>query len=79
MPVIILRVGQRVRLKRDVERFSDFIALKGARGTINELTDFGYSVKMDEPIEGAQYWDNCVLWYGEERRKEFLDDVEVHE
>lgn len=66
--------GRRVRLKHDVDRFSDFIAPKDATGTVDEVTVHGVSVKMDERIEGAEHWDNCVLWHSSD---EFLQDVEL--
>jgi hypothetical protein len=63
----VYRVGERVELAAPVERFSDFTAEAGARGRIEELDaeSFLVSVKMDEEIEGAGEWDNCVVWSGE--------------
>lgn len=61
------RVGERVELVAPVERFSDFTAEAGARGRIEELDaeSFLVSVRMDEEIEGAKEWDNCVVWGGD--------------
>lgn len=66
--------GRRVRLKHDVDRFSDFVAPKGATGTVDEVTVHGISVKMDERIEGAEHWENCILWHPD---AEFWLDVEL--
>lgn len=56
-------VGQRVRLKHRVDRFPEFTVAGGATGTINEVTDSLVSVKMDELIDGAKDFDNCLHFY----------------
>lgn len=55
--------GERVELTRDVERYPHFIAPEGARGTVVHVSPEQFSVRMDEPIEGAEEWDNEVCWY----------------
>lgn len=52
----------RVRLKRDVDRFPHFVAKSGLTGTLVELTKTSALVKMDEPLEGSEDWDNCIMW-----------------
>ena len=56
-----LKFNTRIRLLQDVERGIDFIATKGMTGTIIEV---GRSImaKMDDHIEGAETWDNCIIW-----------------
>lgn len=68
-------IGKRVRLRRDVERYPDFIAWKGMTGIVEELqpNDTHLAVAMDERIEGCEYWENKVLW---DNPKEFIKDVE---
>lgn len=52
----------RVRLRRDVDRGHEFIARAGLTGRLVELTDRQVSVQMDEPLAGAEEWNNCILW-----------------
>lgn len=68
-------VGKRVRLRRDVERYPDFIAWQGMTGVVEELqpNDTCLAVAMDERIDGCEYWENKVLW---DNQKEFIKDVE---
>lgn len=57
-----LRVGFRVELLEDAERFPHFVIPKGARGTVTELNDWNpVYLKMDEPVPGCELWDNCLL------------------
>lgn len=57
--------GSRVRLKRDVERYPHFVAPEGLTGTVVECEEEIVSVRLDEPVEGAEEWDNQVHWYPE--------------
>lgn len=55
--------GDRVRLRRDVERYPHFIAPAGALGTVVDIGDPAiYSVRLDEPVAGAEDWSNEVHW-----------------
>ena len=57
------KLGDRFELTADVERYPHFIAKAGRRGTITEIGDFGETWgKLDEKLEGAEGWDNCVVW-----------------
>lgn len=61
--VMIPVVGQRVTLKRDVERFPHFIARAGLTGTVSTSVAGEFlSVRMDAPLDGAEDWDNEVQW-----------------
>lgn len=60
-----LKVGDRVVLRRDVERFPHFIAPKGATGTVVDTPSHplgAYSVLLDQHLSGAESWDNEVVW-----------------
>lgn len=59
-------VGTRVRLTEDAERFPFFIAPKGGLGTVTMDDQWIYAVKMDEPLDGCEEWDNEVCWYPED-------------
>ncbi len=59
-------VGDRVRLRCDVVKYMDFIAPKGLTGTVtvsaaDELCGY-IAVVMDEPLPGAEPWDNEIHW-----------------
>lgn len=64
--------GDRVELSRDVERYPHFIAPEGSTGVLVQLDEA--VVRLDEDLEGAEEWDNKVLWAGE-HRAEFEEDV----
>ena len=66
-PPITFKVGDRVRLTQDVERFPHFIAKAGSTGVVSENNgENQVSVKMDEILEGAEEWDNEVCWYDDD-------------
>jgi hypothetical protein len=64
------QVGDRVRLRKEVERFAEFIAPRGLTGVVIEMppaslqsniVDEIMVVKMDEPLDGAESWNNCII------------------
>jgi len=67
-PFSALRVLDRVQLLTRVERFPHFIVAAGETGTVKEIdldakcNRQEYWVKMDNPIENCEEWDNCILW-----------------
>jgi hypothetical protein len=71
---MIPELGKRVKLITDIVKFPHFIAKKGQTGTIVEYTEELVSVKLDETVEGAETWDNCVHLYFDELVSEYLDD-----
>lgn len=69
----------RVRLKRDVDRLPHFVARAGLTGTLTELTSRNAFVKMDEVLDGAEDWDNSIMWINDfnDMGKQMADDLEV--
>lgn len=64
----------RYQLVNDVERFSeDVIVRAGAKGTLDDDGHGTLSLKLDEPIEELEDWDNCLIFYGEEGAQEFAE------
>lgn len=63
----------RVRLRRDVDRGMDFVARAGLTGILVELTDQMVRVQMDEPLVGAEEWENCIIWTHPEPDEVALD------
>ena len=57
-----LKVGDRVMLRRPVERFPHFTAPAGATGEVVHTDDQLLSVRLDENLRGAEEWDNEVQW-----------------
>ncbi len=45
-----------------VERYPHFTVPAGATGTVTNSDDDYYAVKVDQPIAGAEEWDNEVIW-----------------
>ncbi len=75
-----MRVGSRIQLMRDVERFPHFIARKGARGTIVSFDKHGASARMDDKLESCEEWGNCILWEcNDETFDDFSDDIQMIE
>lgn len=72
-----MKAGDRVRLRRDVERYPIFIAKAGSFGTILSIDDQSAIVKMDDPLENGEDWNNSIYWEAEYTRHEFVDDVEL--
>lgn len=65
MTITTPAVGERVRLRHDIDRYPHFIARAGATGTITDLGSPAgsyISVRMDEHLPGAEEWDNEVVW-----------------
>lgn len=55
--------GDRIRLRRNVERFPHFIAKAGSLGEITEAHgDGSVWAKMDVLIPGCEEWDNEIAW-----------------
>lgn len=60
-----LELGRRVRLLRNVERYPHFIADAGLVGVVSHVDDDVLAVRLEEPLAGAEAWDNEVHWYME--------------
>ncbi len=59
------KVGDRVRLSTDVDRYPHFIAKKGDVGVVTVAYENMFVVKMDLYIEGCEEWDNEIHWCGD--------------
>lgn len=74
------KVGDRVCLTRDVDRFPDFIARKGMVGTVCTVEiDGALAVKMDDTIAGCEEWDNQVWWTFDFHLEDIADDLAMVE
>ena len=71
-----MQIGQKIQLKRDIDRYPHFIANKGECGYVVEYDSTYVAVQMELYIEGCEEWDNCICWY-EHDFEDFADDVEV--
>jgi len=60
----MIAAGSRVELVVDVDRYPHFIAPRGATGTVVDHGDpqIVLAVRLDEPVAGAEDWDNEVHW-----------------
>ncbi|HSE46937.1 MAG TPA: hypothetical protein VLA89_16580, partial [Gemmatimonadales bacterium] len=72
-----LRVGDRVVLRREVERFPHFTVTAGMTGEVVLIEAGNLHVRMDEPIVGAEEWDNEIIWTLSDENPE--DDVRLIE
>lgn len=72
-----MKPGAYVRLKRDVERFPDFIARAGTTGVVVSDGDT-FAVRMLMWLRGAEEWGNEVQWYASSPSLgDPADDLEV--
>lgn len=71
-----VKVGVRVRLTCDVERYPFGIAREGAVGTVVYAGADAIHVRMDETVAGMEEWGNEVHWYPTDG-DDILVDVEV--
>jgi hypothetical protein len=70
--------GTRVRLVGPVERFPHFVADEGLTGVVVRNNNDSFSVRMDQPIDGAEEWDNCIEWTAPyEEAHDPREDLEV--
>lgn len=57
-----MQIGTQIMLRRSIDRFPHFVAESGSTGTVLEFSAEYIRVKMDEPIEGCEEWDNEIVW-----------------
>ena len=69
--------GTVVRLRRDVERFPDFIARAGVTGVVVRVDSDAITVRLFMWLRGAEEWGNEVQWYRDSMLGEASDDMEV--
>jgi hypothetical protein len=59
-------IGTRVRLKHAVDRYPHFLADAGMEGSVVHTPSGDpsgtFCVRMDETLEGAEEWDNEIVW-----------------
>lgn len=78
-----LVVGAAVRLVNDVERFPHFIAPAGMTGRVVMKDDDSICIRMDAHLEGAQEWNNEIVWEPRDAYNatwfdyEFFGEVEI--
>lgn len=68
--------GDQVALARAVERFPHFLAPAGLRGEVVIAGPDLISVRMHDPLPGAEAWENEIEW-GEGRIEEAAGDLQV--
>src|SRR5438128_2726914 len=60
-----IATGYRFRLIWQVDRFPDFQAASGLTGVVTAIDGSGVWARMDQPIAGAEPWDNHIHWQTE--------------
>lgn len=58
----MLAINTRVRTTQVIDRYPHFLAPAGATGTVVAVEPSFVAVRMDEPIEGAEEWNNQIHW-----------------
>lgn len=59
-------VGAPARLRRGVERYSHFQIEAEASGIVTEASESLVALRMNEPVPGAEHWDNELWWTAED-------------
>lgn len=75
VPIATPTLGERFVLTVDVERFPHFVAARGSKGTVADVSHGAISLRLDEPLPGAEEWDNEIVW-GDGVGRDFWEDVE---
>lgn len=57
--------GERFTLARDVDRFPHALVPAGTSGTIAYADKEAIGLRLDEPFEGLDEWDNELIWYSD--------------
>jgi hypothetical protein len=65
--------GYRFRLIREVDRFPGFVAPQGLTGTVTVVLGGEIRGRIDQPVLGAEPWDNELHW---DSPLDFLVDTE---
>lgn len=65
-------VGARARLRRGVDRFPHFCVEARAIGTVTEASAWLVALRMDEPVIGAEQWDNELCWTADDAPSESI-------
>ena len=65
--------GSRFTLIREVDRFPEFVAPPGLTGMVTAVSGGTIRAKMDQPVLGAESWDNELYW---DSLVNFLADTE---
>ncbi|MBA3865967.1 MAG: hypothetical protein H0X42_06425 [Solirubrobacterales bacterium] len=61
-PVEAPIIGTRAQLRGRVERFPHFQIAAGATGTVVESSASQIALRLDEPVSGAEEWENELWW-----------------
>jgi hypothetical protein len=74
-----MTVGDRVKLRHDVDRYPHFIARAGSLGTVVDDGSSGvvFSVRLDVKLAGAEEWDNEIHWDLDDENDDPERDLEV--
>ena len=69
----LTKEGSRFTLIREVDRFPEFVAPPGLMGMVTAVSGGTIRAKMDQPVLGAESWDNELYW---DSLVNFLADTE---
>jgi hypothetical protein len=73
-PAESFSVGGRIRLRRRVERYPYASVDAGSTGVVVAAAYAYVSVRLDQPVEGLEEWDNELRW---DERESALADLEA--
>lgn len=69
------KAGERFVLVANVDRYPHFIAVRGLSGKVVDVSEDVVCLRLDDPLQGSEEWDNEVVWRADEGQ-DFWKDVE---
>lgn len=74
-----MRLGEKVQLKNDIERYPHFYLNKGMTGIVVRITKELIAIKMNKKIVGMEEWNNELQFYSQDGNltKQFKENLEV--
>jgi len=73
--MVMPAIGERFALIADVERYPHFVAPRGSKGTVADVSGGSVSLRLDDPPPGAGGWDGEIVW-GDGLGRGFWEEVE---
>jgi hypothetical protein len=55
-------VGERFVLIGDGDRYPHFVAVRGSRGMVTNVSEDSISLRLDDQLSGVEERDNEVVW-----------------
>jgi hypothetical protein len=68
-------IGDRVRLRRPVDRYPHTLVPEGATGVVTSASASDFRTRLDAPVLGLDEWNNEVHWDSESEAAVYLEPI----